>query len=52
MLESGTVTFSSQFLGAADPSMLFDADIDSKYERAIRRIGIDPGRLVNDSGHA
>ncbi|MEM8743170.1 MAG: YqgE/AlgH family protein [Pseudomonadota bacterium] len=36
----------------ADPSMLFDADIDSKYERAIRRIGIDPGRLVNDSGRA
>ena len=36
----------------ADPAMLFDADIDSKYERAIRRIGIDPGRLVNDSGHA
>lgn len=36
----------------ADPAMLFDADIDSKYERAIKRIGIDPGRLVNDSGHA
>lgn len=36
----------------ADPAMLFDADIDSKYERAIRRIGVDPGRLVNDSGHA
>ncbi len=36
----------------ADAGMLFDSDIESKYERAIRRIGIDPGRLVNDSGHA
>lgn len=36
----------------ADSAMLFDADIDSKYERAIKRIGIDPGRLVNDSGRA
>lgn len=36
----------------ADPTMLFDADIDSKYDRAIKRIGIDPGRLVNDSGRA
>ncbi len=36
----------------ADAAMLFDADIDSKYERAIKRIGIDPGRLVNDSGRA
>lgn len=36
----------------ADPELIFDDDIESKYYRALRKIGIDPSHLVNDSGHA
>lgn len=36
----------------ADPELIFGADIDDKYSRALGKIGIDPSRLVNDSGHA
>ncbi|MCH8239122.1 MAG: YqgE/AlgH family protein [Proteobacteria bacterium] len=36
----------------ADPELLFDRNVDKKYLRAFRKIGIDPARLVNDSGHA
>lgn len=36
----------------ADPDLVFDSDIDTKYERALAKIGIDPSRLVSDAGHA
>ena len=36
----------------ADPEILFDRNVDKKYLRALQKIGIDPSRLVNDSGHA
>ncbi|MFD0988381.1 YqgE/AlgH family protein [Methyloligella solikamskensis] len=36
----------------ADAELLFDPDVEQKYELALSRIGIDAGRLVNDSGHA
>lgn len=36
----------------ADPSLVFDAALDSKYERALRMAGIDLGRLSSDAGHA
>lgn len=36
----------------ADAELIFDRDIEAKYHRALTRIGIDPSRLVNDSGHA
>jgi putative transcriptional regulator len=36
----------------ADPSLIFDSALDSKYERAMRRAGIDIGRLASASGHA
>ena len=36
----------------ADPELVFDAAIDRKYNRALDRLGVDPIRLVNDSGHA
>ena len=36
----------------ADSELLFDHDIDNKYTRALAKIGIDPSRLVNDSGRA
>ena len=37
---------------AADPELIFDPEVDRKYNRALCKIGIDPWRLVNDSGHA
>jgi putative transcriptional regulator len=36
----------------ADPELIFDPEIDGKYQRALSKLGIDPIRLVNDSGHA
>lgn len=36
----------------ADPELVFDRAIDRKYRRALDSLGIDPIRLVNDSGHA
>lgn len=36
----------------ADADLLFDDDIESKYQRALAKIGIDPSHLVNDAGHA
>jgi len=36
----------------ADPALVFDTPIELKYERALRRIGIDPGHLSAAAGHA
>ena len=36
----------------ADLELIFDPHVDGKYTRALGKIGIDPVRLVNDSGHA
>ncbi len=36
----------------ADPELIFDPEVDRKYNRALGSIGIDPMRLVNNSGHA
>jgi putative transcriptional regulator len=37
---------------AADEQLIFDPDLDSKYGQALARIGIDPGMLSSDAGHA
>jgi len=37
---------------AADPDLVFGRDSDEKYQRALRKIGIDPGMLSNEAGHA
>jgi len=37
---------------SADPELVFGPEVDRKYSRALGKIGIDPRRLVNDSGHA
>jgi putative transcriptional regulator len=37
---------------AADPELIFGADIGGKYERALKKIGIDLGMLSNEAGHA
>jgi putative transcriptional regulator len=36
----------------ADMDLVFDADVDDKYSRAMAKIGIDPSHLVSDAGHA
>ncbi len=36
----------------ADPDLLFDHDLDGKYTRALRSIGIDLERLSSSAGHA
>lgn len=37
---------------SADPELIFGGDTDTKYEKALRKIGIDPGMLSSESGHA
>jgi putative transcriptional regulator len=36
----------------ADADLIFGDDVDDKYDRALRKIGIDPGMLSNEAGHA
>jgi putative transcriptional regulator len=36
----------------ATPDLIFDSDLESKYERALARLGVDPGRLSGEAGHA
>jgi putative transcriptional regulator len=36
----------------ADPDLIFGGDVEEKYDRALRKIGIDPGMLSNEAGHA
>lgn len=36
----------------ADADLVFDPDLESKYQRALAKIGIDPSFLVSDAGHA
>lgn len=36
----------------ADPDLVFGDDVEEKYSRALRKIGIDPGMLSNAAGHA
>jgi len=37
---------------AADRDLLFGAETERKYDRALRKIGIDPGMLSSEAGHA
>lgn len=36
----------------ADLDLLFECELDQKYERALSKIGVDPSHLVSDAGHA
>ena len=36
----------------ADPDLVFDADLDRKYERALGLLGVNPSHLVAEAGHA
>ena len=36
----------------ADTELIFGPDTDAKYTKALRKIGIDPGMLSSEAGHA
>jgi putative transcriptional regulator len=36
----------------ADADLLFNRDLDHKYELALSKIGVDPSHLVSEAGHA
>ena len=37
---------------AADTDLIFGADINAKYDRALRKLGIHAGMLSSEAGHA
>ena len=37
---------------APDPDLIFGTDIGGKYEKALKKIGIDLGMLSSEAGHA
>ena len=37
---------------AADPELIFGPDTGGKYQQAMRKIGIDLGKLSSEAGHA
>ena len=37
---------------SSDTSILFDKDLNSKWDRAVRKVGIDPSFLSAEAGHA
>jgi putative transcriptional regulator len=37
---------------SADPELIFGMDTDAKYEKALKKIGIDLGMLSSEAGHA
>ena len=36
----------------ADSDLIFSGSVDTRYEMALRRIGVDPGMLSMEAGHA
>lgn len=36
----------------AEPELIFDRNIDTKYDRALSMLGVDPARLASEAGHA
>ena len=36
----------------ASPELIFDTELETKYERALGSLGVDPARLASEAGHA
>ncbi len=36
----------------ADPELIFGADTEGKYQKAMKKLGVDPGMLSSEAGHA
>ncbi|SDT92001.1 YqgE/AlgH family protein [Stappia sp. ES.058] len=39
-------------IAPADPAILFDRAVESKWDRALAKLGISPGMLSSEAGHA
>ncbi len=39
-------------LAPGDDAILFDVDVDAKYDRAMAKLGVDPAMLSTEAGHA
>ena len=37
---------------AADAELIFGTDIEAKYDKALKKLGVDPGMLSSEAGHA
>src|ERR1700716_1936222 len=37
---------------SADPELIFGTDVEAKYEKAMRKLGVDLGKLSSEAGHA
>jgi putative transcriptional regulator len=37
---------------AADPDLVFGQDVETKYDKALRKIGVNPAQLSSEAGHA
>lgn len=48
----GEIAANGWLHGPADEALIFGADHEAKYERALRLIGVDPGMLSSEVGHA
>jgi len=48
----GEIRANGWLTGPADRQLLFDDDLDTKYERALAKIGVVPSMLSQAAGHA
>ena len=46
------ITENSWLTVEADPTIIFDAPVDQRYERAMALLGLQPWMLSRDAGHA
>jgi putative transcriptional regulator len=46
------ITENSWLTVEADPSVIFDAPVEQRYERAMALLGLQPWMLSPDAGHA
>ncbi|MGH7071579.1 MAG: YqgE/AlgH family protein [Acetobacteraceae bacterium] len=46
------ITHNAWLSAPADETLVFDANHDTKWRRALRKLGIDPGSLSGAAGHA
>jgi putative transcriptional regulator len=48
----GEILENAWMIADAEPDMIFDLDLETKWDRAMRSIGVDPARLTHQSGRA
>ena len=48
----GEIVQNGWLTAPADPQLVFDADLDHKWERALAKLGVSPTSLSGQAGHA